>query len=159
MSSINPATLRLNNRTRDDAIGRWTEDVVGAEAGAEVNRHLAACLRSGAPYRYERVQDGGIVDRTRRIRASGSSWGSAETDLYFSKAEFGKLRQTGQMAPIDRQEVVRLNRDTLYSSGVFDLPAAPLTIALPDTGKRFISMQVINQDHDITTRSSGLCTG
>jgi PAS domain S-box-containing protein len=59
---INPATLRLYNRTRDDAIGRLTEDVVGAEAGAEVNRHLAVCLRSGAPYRYERVQGGGIVE-------------------------------------------------------------------------------------------------
>jgi para-nitrobenzyl esterase len=43
-----------------------------------------------------------------------------------------------------------MNRDTLYSSGVFDLEAAPLTITLPDTGKRFMSMQVVSQDHFTT---------
>jgi para-nitrobenzyl esterase len=36
-----------------------------------------------------------------------------------------------------------MNRDTLYSSGVFDLEGAPVTITLPDTGKRFISMQIV----------------
>jgi len=30
---------------------------------------------------------------------------------------------------------------------VFDLEAAPVTIVLPDSGKRFMSMQVISQDH------------
>jgi para-nitrobenzyl esterase len=40
-----------------------------------------------------------------------------------------------------------MNRDTLYSSGLFDLEAAPVTTTLPDTGKRFISMQVVLQDH------------
>ena len=54
------------------------------------------------------------------------------------------------MASIDKQDVVRMNRDTLYSSGVFDLEAAPVTIALPDAGKRFMSMQVISQDHFTT---------
>ena len=54
------------------------------------------------------------------------------------------------MAPIDKQDVVRMNRDTLYSSGVFDLDAAPVTVTLPDAGKRFMSMQVISQDHYTT---------
>jgi hypothetical protein len=40
-----------------------------------------------------------------------------------------------------------LNRDTLYSSGVFDLDAGPVTITMPDAGKRFMSLQVINEDH------------
>jgi para-nitrobenzyl esterase len=76
----------------------------------------------------------------------------AETDLYFSKAArddgaFGKLRHRRDMASIEKQDVVRMNRDTLYSSGVFDMDAGPLTIALPDAGKRFMSMQVISQDH------------
>ena len=48
---------------------------------------------------------------------------------------------------IDNQTVIRLNRDTLYSSAVFDLDAGPVTITLPDAGKRFMSMQVINEDH------------
>jgi hypothetical protein len=39
-----------------------------------------------------------------------------------------------------------MNRDTLYSFGVFDL-TQPVTIVKPDTGKRFQSMLVINEDH------------
>ena len=38
-----------------------------------------------------------------------------------------------------------MNRDTIYSFGVFDL-TTPVTITKPDTGKRFQSMQVINED-------------
>ena len=44
-----------------------------------------------------------------------------------------------------------LNRDTLYSSAVFDLDAGPVTITLPDAGKRFMSMQVIDEDHYVPT--------
>lgn len=71
----------------------------------------------------------------------------AESDGYFAKAEFGRLRHARQMAPIDSQDVVRMNRDTLYSSGVFDLDAGPLTVTLPDAGRRFMSVQAISQDH------------
>lgn len=39
-----------------------------------------------------------------------------------------------------------MNRDTLYSGAVFDLDAGPVTISLPDAGKRFMSMQIINED-------------
>ncbi|WP_298872500.1 DUF1254 domain-containing protein [uncultured Bradyrhizobium sp.] len=84
----------------------------------------------------------------------------AETDLYFRKAavddgSFGKLTHRREMASIDKQDVVRMNRDTLYSQGVFDLDAAPLTIKLPDAGKRFMSMQVVSQDHYTTEVAYG----
>ncbi len=39
-----------------------------------------------------------------------------------------------------------MNRDTLYSGAVFDLDAGPVTITLPNAGKRFIVLQVINED-------------
>jgi hypothetical protein len=39
-----------------------------------------------------------------------------------------------------------MNRDTLYSQALFDLDAGPMTITLPDAGKRFISMQIINEE-------------
>jgi hypothetical protein len=75
----------------------------------------------------------------------------AETDMYFggmvTDGGFGKLTHRRQLADIDKQDVVRMNRDTLYSSGVFDLDAGPVTVTLPDAGKRFMSMQVVNQDH------------
>ena len=42
---------------------------------------------------------------------------------------------------------MRPNRDTLYSFAVFDLDAGPVTITLPQAGKRFMSMMVVDQDH------------
>ena len=59
---------------------------------------------------------------------------------------FGKFKHERELAPIDNQTVIRLNRDTLYSFGVFDLDAAPVTVTLPDAGKRYMAMQVIDED-------------
>jgi hypothetical protein len=75
----------------------------------------------------------------------------AESDLYMSNmvkdGSFGKFLHRRETAAIDNQTVIRLNRDTLYSAGVFDLDAGPVTIMLPNAGPRFMSMQVISQDH------------
>jgi len=75
----------------------------------------------------------------------------AESDKYFEvsakQGGFGKLVHRRELARIDHQTVIRLNRDTLYSSGVFDLDAGPVTITMPDPDKRFMALQVINQDH------------
>lgn len=75
----------------------------------------------------------------------------AESDLYFNTSVkqadgIGKLYHYREPMLIDKQTVVRANRDTLYSSAVFDLDAGPATITLPDSGKRFMSMQLINED-------------
>jgi hypothetical protein len=75
----------------------------------------------------------------------------AESDLYLGGVArdhgFGQVGHTRKPAPIDQQTVIRLNRDTLYSAGVFDLDAGPVTIKLPDAGKRFMSLQIIDEDH------------
>jgi hypothetical protein len=75
----------------------------------------------------------------------------AESDLYLGGLVrdygFGKIGHRREPAPIDHQTVIRLNRDTLYSAGVFDLDAGPVTVTLPDSDNRFMSMQVINEDH------------
>jgi hypothetical protein len=75
----------------------------------------------------------------------------AESDLYLSNIAkdggFGKFIHRREPASIDNQTVIRLNRDTLYTSGVFDLDAGPVTITLPDAGKRFMSLLIINEDH------------
>jgi hypothetical protein len=74
----------------------------------------------------------------------------AETDFYFKKKAdegmFGKFVHVREAASIEKQLIVRMNRDTLYSFGVFDLDQ-PVTIVKPDSGKRFQSMVVINEDH------------
>jgi hypothetical protein len=75
----------------------------------------------------------------------------AESDLYFGavvkKGGFGKFDHNREPTPINDQTVIRMNRDTLYSAAVFDLDAGPVTIILPDAGKRFMSMQIINENH------------
>lgn len=58
----------------------------------------------------------------------------------------GKLVHLRQPTPIDKQTIIRMNRDTLYSAVVLDL-SKPATVVLPETGGRYLSMHVINQDH------------
>ena len=84
------------------------------------------------------------------IPVTPDNFARAESDMYFSgvvkNGGLGKFDHTRDPAPLDEQTVIRLNRDTLYSSAVFDLDAGPVTINLPDPGKRFVSMQVIDED-------------
>ncbi len=79
--------------------------------------------------------------------------GRAESDLYFGNAikdaaGSGKFHHRREPAC---RSIIRpsfgSNRDTLYSAAVFDLDAGPVTITLPDAGERFMSLQVINEDH------------
>ena len=74
----------------------------------------------------------------------------AESDMYFAgrvkESGIGKLFHYREVMPIDKQAVIRVNRDTLYSSGVFELDAGPVTVTLPDPGKRFMSLQVFDED-------------
>jgi hypothetical protein len=76
----------------------------------------------------------------------------AESDMYFASSAkeaggLGKLLHRREVVSVDKQPVVRPNRDTLYSSGVFDLDAGAVTITMPDAGGRFMSLQAFNQDH------------
>jgi len=76
----------------------------------------------------------------------------AETDTtfvrYVKMGALGKFLHIRQPTPIEKQDVIRMNRDTLYSMGVFDL-TAPVTIVKPASHGRFQSMMVISQDHSM----------
>ncbi len=61
-AEVNPATLRLYGKTREEVIGHTIEAVFGAERAAEIGGHLAACLREGAPHRYERRQGDAMIE-------------------------------------------------------------------------------------------------
>lgn len=91
-----------------------------------------------------RTPDGAVL-------VSADNFARAESDLYFgnmvNEGGFGTFNHLRELTPVDRQLVVRSNRDTLYSAGVFDLDAGPVTITIPDAGGRFMSMQVITEDH------------
>lgn len=85
------------------------------------------------------------------IPVSTDNFVRAESDLYFgalaARYGFGALGHERVMADVAAQTVIRLNRDTLYSTGIFDLDAGPVTLTLPDPGARFLSAQIIDEDH------------
>lgn len=74
----------------------------------------------------------------------------AQTDVYFAgvvnSGGFGKFRHGRALALPAQQGIPRPNRDTLYSFAIVDLDAGPVTITLPDAGKRYMAMQVVNED-------------
>jgi hypothetical protein len=78
------------------------------------------------------------------------NYNRAQSDVYFGQTvkagAFGKFVHGRELAPIDRRLIIRPNRDTLYSLAVFDFDAGPLTVTLPDAGKRYMVMQVANED-------------
>jgi hypothetical protein len=39
-----------------------------------------------------------------------------------------------------------MKRDTLYSVGIFDLDAGPITMTMPEVGQRFMSLQVLDEE-------------
>ena len=106
---------------------------------------LAAMLASGAAHAQAPAGSPVPVTADNFIRA--------ESDLYLggilkdSGGAPGKFNHRREPASIDDQTVIRLNRDTLYSSAIFDLDAGPVTITMPNPGKRFMSLQIINEDH------------
>jgi hypothetical protein len=89
------------------------------------------------------------LGHTEAVPVTWKNFVRAESDLMFNSyvkmGAFGKFLHIPKPTPIDQQKVVRMNRDTIYSLGVFDL-TTPVTITKPDTGKRFQSMQVVNED-------------
>jgi len=78
------------------------------------------------------------------IAVTIDTFARAETDLYFGNfvrdGGIGKFFHSREPTPLDEQKVIRMNRDTLYSSAVFDLDAGPVTITMPDPGSRFMSL-------------------
>jgi hypothetical protein len=77
----------------------------------------------------------------------------AETDRMFAalaQQAGGTNRLSHNRTPtaLDNQTVIRMNRDTLYSYAIVDLSGgARLTV--PESGDRYVSVMVVNQDHFI----------
>lgn len=75
----------------------------------------------------------------------------AETDRMFAAfvrdaGGVNRLTHSREPTPLDRQTVIRMNRDTLYSFAVVDLGAGA-AVTLPDSGERYASVMIVNQDH------------
>ena len=110
-------------------------------------RHLFAAALVIVATAYASAQEAIPVTADNIIRA--------ESDAVFAglvaQGGFGKFYHNRELTPIDSRIVKRPNRDTLYSTGVFDLDAGPVTISLPDAGNRFLTMIVIDEDHYVFT--------
>ncbi len=76
----------------------------------------------------------------------------AETDFMIRAnmdafgAGVGKIVHLREPTTPENQPVIRMNQDTLYSGVVLDL-SEPVMFTLPDTGGRYQSLHVVNQDH------------
>ncbi|TDP89716.1 uncharacterized protein DUF1254 [Leucobacter luti] len=84
------------------------------------------------------------------IPVNVQNFNRAETDLMFSRLAapcgVGQWNHSTEVTPLDKQPVIRQNRDTLYSITILDV-REDVTLTLPDTGDRYISAFVINQKH------------
>ncbi len=86
------------------------------------------------------------------VPVTADNFDRAETHRYFKRfvdlGGWGAFFHVRQPTPIDKQDVIRMNRDTLYSALVVDL-TSPVSIVKPDPGTRFQSLMPINEDHSI----------
>ncbi|WP_308492845.1 DUF1214 domain-containing protein [Microbacterium terrisoli] len=87
------------------------------------------------------------------IHVSVDNFARAEThrmmhDLQSDAGGINRFLHNRLPAAVDKQTVIRLNRDTLYSFAVLDL-AAGATFTIPDHGRRYLSAMVVNEDHYI----------
>lgn len=69
-------------------------------------------------------------------------------DLQRDAGGVNRFLHNREPAAIDKQTVIRLNRDTLYSFAVVDLSAGA-TLTVPDAGERYLSVMIVNERHYI----------
>ena len=87
------------------------------------------------------------------MRVGVDNFVRAETDRMFSalQADAGGVsvfRHNREPTSIEGQTVIRMNRDTLYSFAIVDTSDGA-TVTVPDSGARYLSVMVVNQDHYI----------
>jgi hypothetical protein len=85
------------------------------------------------------------------VKVNVGNFVRAETSAQFDRTlqltggvnQFGHLREP---TPLDKQNVIRMNRDTLYSAAIVDISKGAILTA-PDAGDRYLSVMVVNEDH------------
>ena len=87
------------------------------------------------------------------VRVTVENFVRAESDRMFASLQaksggVNRFEHNRGPTPIDDQPVIRMNRDTLYSSAIIDISKGA-AVTVPDGGDRYISVMVVNQDHFI----------
>ncbi len=87
------------------------------------------------------------------VKVNAVSFIRAESDNYMKNlvaqnGGLGVLVHQRTPTPLDKQTIIRMNLDTLYSSAIVDLAAGPVTVTMPEVADdRYVALQVVNQDH------------
>ena len=87
------------------------------------------------------------------VSVNVDNFARAESDRMFASfaAQAGgvnRLHHHRAPTPVEDQPVIRMNRDTLYSAAVVDISDGA-TLTIPESGDRYVSVMVVNQDHYI----------
>lgn len=93
------------------------------------------------------VEPGGrvVVNVDNFVRAETAAQFDRTLQLTGGVNRFVHLREP---TPLDKQNVIRMNRDTLYSAAIVDISDGAI-LTVPDAGERYLSVMVVNEDHYI----------
>jgi len=86
------------------------------------------------------------------IKVNVDNFARAETASQMDRAlrmVIGTINTWGHLrtpTPLDAQNVIRMNRDTIYSGAIVDIRKGA-TLTIPETGDRYLSIMVVNEDH------------
>ena len=71
---------------------------------------------------------------------------AAQFDSYMKlTGGVNKFMHFREPVPLDKQTVIRMNRDTLYSTAIVDISKGA-TLTIPETDGRYLSVMIINED-------------
>lgn len=92
-----------------------------------------------------------VVQADEPVMVNVDNFARAETAAQYDRflatsGGINKWFHMRQQTPLDQQPVIRMNQDTLYSAVVVDISKGA-TFIMPDSGKRYMSVMVINEDH------------
>lgn len=113
-----------------------------------MNASIGVCL---AVLSIASASDAG--DQAKPVMVNVDNFVTAETAAQFDRIvemaggvnRFFHLRGP---TPLDKQTVIRMNRDTIYSAALVDISKGA-TFTVPDAGDRYMSIMVVNEDHYI----------
>jgi hypothetical protein len=85
------------------------------------------------------------------VKVNVDNFARAESDRMFVaiQAQVGGVNQWFHYrapTPVDKQTVIRMNRDTLYSAAIVDISAGA-SLTIPEADGRYVSVMIVNQDH------------
>lgn len=76
---------------------------------------------------------------------------ASQIDRFLKTFVGGKVNTWGHLRTptrLDKQIVIRMNRDTLYSAAIIDIRKGA-TLTIPEAGDRYLSIMIVNEDHYI----------